>query len=142
MIRVLAPAHAQDSHASTKGDTRRNDESLVMNVSYGKTSALLEADAEKLTENFVCRRRPCRRCIEGLAHHGGASSTNTKLLAAVHPRFAVISVGIRNVYRYPRAEVLSRLQQAEVLTYRTDIDSATSFFLDGTGVTSQVADLH
>lgn len=68
--------------------------------------------------------------------------TNANLLAAVHPRFAVISVGARNVYHHPRAEVLSRLQQAAVLTYRTDIDGATSFFLDGTGVTSQIADLH
>ncbi len=141
MIRVLAPAPDQDFHASTKGDKRRNDESLVMKVSYRKTSALLEADAEKPTENFVAGEDPAADVLK-VAHHGSASSTNANLLAAVHPRFAVISVGIRNVYHHPRAEVLSRLQQAEVLTYRTDIDGTTSFFLDGTAVTSEVADLH
>jgi hypothetical protein len=29
-----------------------------------------------------------------------------------------------------------------MLTYRTDIDGATSFYLDGKTVTSQTADLH
>jgi len=41
-----------------------------------------------------------------VAHHGSASSTNEDFLAAVRPRFAVISVGTRNVYHHPRAEVL------------------------------------
>jgi beta-lactamase superfamily II metal-dependent hydrolase len=38
-VRVLAP-RAADLAA------RRNDESLVMKLAYGKTSALLEGDAE------------------------------------------------------------------------------------------------
>jgi competence protein ComEC len=73
-----------------------------------------------------------------VAHHGSASSSAQALLAAVHPRFAVISVGTRNVYHHPRPEVLQRLQQSHVITYRTDTDGATSFFLDGTTVSSQV----
>jgi len=45
-IRVLAPDPQFPVRTS-----HRNDESLVMKISYGKTSALLEADAEKGTEN-------------------------------------------------------------------------------------------
>jgi len=77
-----------------------------------------------------------------VAHHGSASSTNEDLLAAVKPRFAVISVGARNVYHHPRVEVLERVQQAKAQTYRTDMDGATSFYLDGKTVTSQLPDLH
>jgi competence protein ComEC len=77
-----------------------------------------------------------------VAHHGSASSTNPVLLAAVHPRYAVISVGYRNVYGHPRREVLERLQDARVATYRTDMDGATSFFLDAKSVSSGRADLH
>ena len=47
-VRVLAPG-AQDLAA------RRNDESLVMKLVYGKTSALLEGDAEK-RQNSRSRR--------------------------------------------------------------------------------------
>src|SRR4029077_11567922 len=50
-IRVLAPG-PEPAHNSAS-DPHRNDESLVMKVAYGKTSALLEADAEKPTEKFV-----------------------------------------------------------------------------------------
>jgi competence protein ComEC len=75
------------------------------------------------------------------AHHGSASSTNEDFLAAVRPRFAVISVGARNVYHHPRAEVLKRLQQAKALTFRTDMDGATSFYLDGNTVTSRLQGL-
>jgi competence protein ComEC len=57
----------------------------------------------------------------------------------VHPRFAVISVGARNVYGHPRREVLERLEQAGVKTYRTDMEGAVSFYLDGTSVTPDLA---
>ncbi len=136
-IRVLAPA-AKSATRNSSSDSHRNDESLVMKVVYGKTSALLEADAEKPTERFIATEDPSADVLK-VAHHGSASSTGEALLAAVKPRFAVISVGARNVYHHPRPEVLQRLQQSHVTAYRTDLDGATSFFLDGTAVASQVA---
>ena len=73
-----------------------------------------------------------------VAHHGSAKSTEPEFLVAVHPRFAAISVGTRNVYHHPREEVLERLQNAGVITYRTDVDGATTFYLDGARVTSDL----
>jgi len=112
----------------------RNDESLVMKISYGKTSALLEADAERGTERLVASEQPEADVLK-VAHHGSLTSSEPELLAAMHPQFAVISVGVRNVYHHPRLQVLQRLQQAHVTTYRTDIDGASSFYLDGSRVT-------
>jgi competence protein ComEC len=139
-FRVLAPVPKLPSTRTHEGkeDQRRNDESLVMKVSFGKTSALLEADAERPTGKFLADEDPAADVVK-VAHHGSASSTNEYLLEAVHPRFAVISVGARNVYHHPRAEVLGRLQQARVTTYRTDLDGATSFFLDGENITARLA---
>lgn len=134
-IRVLAPDPARPVRIGGGRKDRRNDESLVMKITFGETSALLEADAETGTERFVSNEDPVADVLK-VAHHGSASSTNYALLAAVRPRFAVISVGTRNVYHHPRAAVLDRLRQAKVLTYRTDMDGATSFFLDGRTVTS------
>jgi len=75
------------------------------------------------------------------AHHGSASGTSADSLATVHPRYAVISVA-REIYGHPRREVLERLQQAEVTTYRTDEEGAVSFYLDGKSVTPDVALIH
>lgn len=136
-FRVLAPV---PDAAVVSNEKHRNDESLVLKIVLGQTSALLEADAERPTERLLATEDPSADVLK-VAHHGSASSTNDYLLQAVHPRFAVISVGARNVYHHPRADVLSRLQHSGVRTYRTDLDGATSFFLDGKDVTTQTATL-
>jgi competence protein ComEC len=132
-VRVLAPALNFDSN--TLG---RNDDSLVMKISFGQTSALLEGDAEKREEEIVAREQPQADLLK-VAHHGSATSTIPELLAAVHPRFAVISSGVRNVYGHPRMEVLNRLEQSKVATYRTDLNGAVTFYLNGNDVSAPVA---
>jgi competence protein ComEC len=135
-VAVLAPPRDAEAHAS-----RPNDESLVMKISYGATSALLEGDAEKRTEKQVAQENPEADLLK-VAHHGSSTSTIPELLAAVHPRFAVISVGARNVYGHPRREVLDRLAEAHVRTFRTDVNGAVTFYLDGKTVSFQLAALH
>jgi competence protein ComEC len=135
-LAVLAPPRDAEAHAS-----RPNDESLVIKISYGATSALLEGDAEKKTEKQVAQENPEADLLK-VAHHGSSTSTIPELLAAVHPKFAVISVGARNVYGHPRQEVLERLAAAHVRTYRTDMNGAVTFYLDGKTVSSQLAALH
>lgn len=132
-VRILAPDAATPA-------TRRNDESLVMKLTYGNTSALLEGDAEKASELQIAKEQPQADLLK-VGHHGSATSTVPQLLAAVHPRFAVISVGVRNSYGHPRSEVLSRLEQANVATGRTDLDGALTFYLDGTTVTPSFPNL-
>ena len=130
-VAVLAPPRDAEAHAS-----RPNDESLVIKISYGATSALLEGDAERKTEKQVAQESPQADLLK-VAHHGSSTSTIPELLAAVHPKFAVISVGTRNVYGHPRQEVLDRLAEAHVHTYRTDMSGAVTFYLDGKTVSSQ-----
>jgi competence protein ComEC len=130
-VAVLAPPRDAEAHAS-----RPNDESLVIKISYGATSALLEGDAERKTEKQVAQESPQADLLK-VAHHGSSTSTIPELLAAVHPKFAVISVGTRNVYGHPRQEVLDRLAEAHVHTYRTDLSGAVTFYLDGKTVSSQ-----
>ena len=132
-VRILAPDANDES-------VKKNDESLVMKLTWGNTSALLEGDAERPTEQRLLEEHPEADLLK-VAHHGSATSTRTDLLAAVHPKFAVISVGARNVYGHPRHEVLSRLQESNIKTYRTDLDGAVSFYLDGKVVSPRVASL-
>jgi len=89
----------------------------VLKFALGKTAVLLEGDAERRSEERIPAERPQADLLK-VAHHGSSTSTIPRLLAAVHPRYAVISVGARNSHGHPRGEVLARLAEAHVLTYR------------------------
>jgi competence protein ComEC len=132
-FRVLAPGRDEIT-----GLMRPNDDCLVFTAAFGTTAALLEGDAERPAERRVVEEHPEAMLLK-VAHHGSASGTSADLLSTVHPRYAVISVGARNVYGHPRREVLERLQHAGVITYRTDEEGAVSFYLDGRSVTPDVA---
>jgi competence protein ComEC len=47
-------------------------------------------------------------------------------------------VGYRNSFKHPRQEVLDRLQESKVLTYRTDLFGAVTFLLDGKQVQARL----
>ena len=67
-------------------------------------------------------RAPQRlRCdLLKVAHHGSATSSSERFLAAAEPRMAVISCGVGNRFGHPAAEVLERLARAGGRTLRTD----------------------
>jgi competence protein ComEC len=60
------------------------------------------------------------------------------LLQAVQPKFAVISVGYRSIFGHPKPSVLARLNEAHATVFRTDLEGAVTFYLDGKTVTPQV----
>jgi competence protein ComEC len=119
------------------GKAPANNDSLVLRVSYGKTTALLEGDAEAPSEERMIAEGGLRSDLLKVGHHGSRTSTTPAFLAAVSPEWAAISVGRRNFYGHPRREVLEELQGAHVATYRTDMVGLTSFYLDGTQVSAQ-----
>ncbi len=132
LVEVLAPPRDW-----VPGPQPRNDDSLVTRISYGGTSALLAGDAERKLESWVAREG-ARADLLKVAHNGSNTSTSDLLLDAVQPRVAFISVGSRNPYQHPRAPVLARLQERRIRTYRTDLQGAASFYLDGRSVTAEV----
>ncbi len=74
-----------------------------------------------------------------VGHHGSNNATTPELLAAAQPRFAVISLGFRNSFGFPRREVLERLSGSGARVYRTDLDGAVTFLLDGRSVIPSLA---
>jgi competence protein ComEC len=134
-VRVLAPWPDLVTRES-----KPNDESLVMKISFGNTSALLEGDAERKTEMRILDEQPQADLLK-VGHHGSTTSTLPQLVQTVHPEFAVISVGTRNVYGHPRMKILTRLQDSGVATRRTDLNGAVTFYLDGKTVSPQIVDL-
>jgi competence protein ComEC len=115
----------------------RNNDSLTFRIAYGNTSALLAGDAEEDLEDFIADDLPHVDLLK-VAHHGSSTSTTPELLEAARPRYAVISVGAHNTFGHPDQEVLERLQETHVITYRTDMAGVVTFLLDGTGVKPQL----
>jgi len=110
---------------------------LSLLIGYGNTKALLAGDLERNMEQFVATESPQADLLK-VPHHGSATSTSSALMAAVHPQFAVISAGYQNPFGHPRKVVLDRLQIYHVKTYRTDLQGAVTFLLDGKSVEARV----
>ena len=113
-----------------------NNDSLVLQFSYGSTSALLTGDAQRQVERLMVSRGPGSTVLK-VAHNGSLTSTTPTFLAAVHPQYAFVSAGYRNQFHHPRPETLAKLSDAHVKTYRTDLMGALTFYLDGNRVTAR-----
>lgn len=127
-IRVLAPPRDWQ-----EGEKVRNNDSLALEVRYHETTVLLEGDAEKQAESEIVVQNP-RATLLKVAHNGSLTSTTPELLDAAQPKFAFISVGARNSFHHPRPEILARLAERHVATYRTDTMGTLTFLLDGKNV--------
>jgi competence protein ComEC len=129
-VRVLNPGPGMRPH-----DPPVDDESLVLHMQYGSTSALLVGDSHRRVEKVLVNETPEADLLK-VGHHGSATSSAPEFLAAVKPRFAVVSVGFYNSFGHPRPDVMQRYADARVRTYRTDLAGAVSFLLDGKVVTA------
>jgi competence protein ComEC len=117
----------------------RNNDSLVLRFRYRGSRALLEGDAERVVEQRMVATHDLQADLLKVWHHGSNTSSTPELLNAVHPRWAIISVGARNSFGHPRIETLRRLEDLGTATYRTDLNGAVTFYLDGHTVSPQLA---
>ena len=68
-------------------------------------------------------------------HHGSRTSTGYRLLYEAQPKYAVISCGADNEYGHPHDDTLSRLRDADVTVYRTDLNGTIVCRSDGVNLT-------
>ena len=100
----------------------RNNDSLVLKIRYRNSAVLLPADAEKKIERALVENGPQLQAeLLKVGHNGSLTSSAPEFLDAVRPQFAFISVGYRNSFHHPRPEVLERLAERHIVTFRTDI---------------------
>ena len=98
-----------------------NDLSLVVKITYGRTTFLFTGDAERPSEyDMADSSEDLSATVLKVGHHGSNTSTSYVFLRQVMPAYAVISCGKDNAYGHPHEEVLSRLSDAEATVYRTD----------------------
>jgi competence protein ComEC len=121
------------------GAKPQNNDSLVLRVSFKDSSVLLEGDAEKQVERRIAALHHPTASLLKVGHHGSANATTPELVESAKPEFAVISVGSGNTFGLPRLETLARLAEAGARVYRTDLEGAVTFYLDGHSVMPSVA---
>jgi competence protein ComEC len=112
------------------GAEPRNDDSLVLRISWGRHSFLLTGDIERQGEAELIRWAPAAEVLK-VAHHGSRSSTGAAFLDLVHPAFAVISAGFENAFNTPHPELLERLAARRIAVLRTDLSGLVSIRSDG-----------
>ncbi|KIL35203.1 competence protein [Cohnella kolymensis] len=108
-----------------------NEWSAVLHLTYGKNSFLFTGDAEYKSEgDMIGSSQILKADVLKVGHHGSKSSTSTKFLEVVGPKYAVISVG-KNSYGHPTKEILNLLKSKKVTTYRTDLNATVTAVSDG-----------
>jgi competence protein ComEC len=117
-------------------DAADNERSLVLRVSHAGRRLLLTGDIEGAAEAGLLRSgRPLSADLLKVAHHGSRTSSSLPLLAAVSPRYAVISCD-SSVYGHPHRETLAGLQRfmepGRVL--RTDVEGTIGFEMGMAGL--------
>ncbi len=128
-VAILAP-EAGYSNPREPG----NNDSLVMRLQYGKSSVLLEGDAEAPSEReMLAHGRVEAVTLLKVGHHGSLTSTTKAFLAAAAPKDAVVSSGKGNTFGHPRYEVVERIAKDGSKLYRTDEFGLTTFLLGRDG---------
>lgn len=109
-----------------------NSNSVAFKLSYGAFQMLFTGDAGSESERrFLAQRIDLHADVLKVGHHGSAYGSSPQFIAAVSPRFAVISVGRHNVFGHPAPSTLETLQRFGARVYRTDQDGAVTITSDG-----------
>lgn len=126
-IRVLAPAPDYQPEEAAK-----NDDSLVLEITYGKQRVLLTGDAERQEEEDLVANAALQPVtLLKVGHHGSRTSSSEDFLNQIQPKLAFISDGYLNSFHHPHPVVLKRLADHHVATLRTDEDGLLTFRTDG-----------
>jgi competence protein ComEC len=96
--------------------------STVLLAHLGDAVVLFTGDAEGPEEEWLLAHYAdsLHADVLKVGHHGSNTSTTPPFLAAVHPRLALVSVGVHNTYGHPNAGIMNALRDAGALVVRTD----------------------
>ncbi|MGB5824215.1 MAG: ComEC/Rec2 family competence protein [Proteocatella sp.] len=110
-----------------------NSYSAVIKLTYDQNSFLLTGDTEKENEAKMINKYgiSLQSDLIKLAHHGSSTSNTPDFLDAVNPQVAVTSCGYKNKYSHPHKEILSYLEENDIVLYRTDEQGDIIVYSDG-----------
>ena len=110
----------------------RNDDSLVIELRYGRVSTLLTGDIGREVEQALL---PTLELLPTVIlkspHHGSGTSSSEEFIGAIKPAVVMIGVGRANPYGHPLPYVLKRYSDAGATVLRTDLLGQIDLVTDG-----------
>ncbi|MFZ4452402.1 MBL fold metallo-hydrolase [Salibacterium aidingense] len=98
----------------------RNSSSIVLQFTYGRSTALFTGDATVETEMEMMEEYEVEADVLKVAHHGSATSSSPAFIQAVEPEAAVLPFDRGNSFGHPNAGVVTRLRRAGAVLYSTE----------------------
>jgi competence protein ComEC len=112
--------------------TSGNNDSVVLRFVYGSVVLLLTGDIERDAEDrLIDSGITLRADLLKVAHHGSKTSSSEPFIDAVHPTWAVISVGERSRFGHPHPTVVSRYLERGIRLLQTGRDGTVTVETDG-----------
>jgi competence protein ComEC len=110
----------------------RNEDSIVLEVSYGDVSIVLPGDVGSGGEAAaLLHARPSSLVVLKAAHHGSATSSSAAFLAALRPQAVVFSAGRANRFGHPAPAVVARVGRTGAEMFSTGADGCIVVDTDG-----------
>ena len=122
--------------APFKKNSSNNDRSSLLKIVYGNTSFLFTGDLSKKAEYFYASEYKdlLKSDVLKVSHHGSRTGSSIEFLNYNRPKFSLISAGIKNKYKHPSKEVITKLQYFKSKILRTDKLGAVLLKSDGSSV--------
>ena len=119
-----------------KDSQTSNDSSLVLLIDHYGTRVLMTGDIEEAGEKALVETGVRAKVLK-VSHHGSKTSSSQEFLDNLRPELGIISAGKNNSYGHPHKEVLERLDQRGIKTYRTDEDGQVRLSINRFGYSTR-----
>ncbi len=124
--------HPIDAASTNLLDQDKNDDSLVMKLTYGEADILFTGDiGEKAESRLIASGQDLRSEVLKVPHHGSRTSSSAPFIDAVQPRYAIFSLGQSGQYQFPHPDVVARYRERGCVQLRTDELGAITLRTDG-----------
>ncbi len=136
-FKILHPPDDYFSRSQYEKWRRKNNNSLVFKMEFGKVAFLFTGDILARTEQELVRLAGdnLRSSVLFAPHHGSSSSSTTQFIERVQPAIVLISCGFQNRFGFPPPNVLERYYRSGCKVLRTDLHGAVQVITNGQSLT-------
>ena len=102
----------------------RNNASCILKISSPGGSILLTGDIEKKAEQYLLKHYSASIKADAILipHHGSKTSSSRKFIDAISPKYAIVSYGFQNRYKFPHRQAIQVYESRKIPVYNT-VDS-------------------